>query len=355
MASPDPRPILAEFLPVESIQLIEPLASAGGWSGSSLWRVHADDRSTLAAGLPTSPRLYCLRRWPAGTDPKRLAFIHKVLTHVVAAGIDFVPVPIPTRSVSDAAFIRRNEYVWDLSPWLPGTADYHAKPTRQRLAAAMQALARFHEAAAGFPRETANLGPAPVLIERLQQIRLLLGGEFDRIAAAVHAGGDAALDLRASRVLTLTRDRLSPLLAPLELAGSLAIPLSPAIRDIHHDHVLFTGGEVTGLVDFDALRIDTPLADVARLVGSLVADDKQAREFALAAYAELRPLADQDRQLIDLLDQSGLVLGGLNWLRWMYLERRDMGPLSPILRRLDEILARLLTPPNRHDILPLTN
>jgi len=349
MASPDPRPALAEFLPLESIQLIEPLASAGGWSGSILWRVHAGDRSALGAGLATSPRLYCLRRWPAGTDPERLAFIHNVLTHVAASGIDFVPVPMPTRSVSEAAFVRRNEYLWDLSPWLPGTAAYHAHPKRERLAAAMRALARFHQVAAGFPRERASLGPAPAVIERLQQVRLLLSGDIERIAAAVHAGRDAALDLRASRVLALARDRLSPLLAPLELASSLAIPLSPAIRDIHHDHVLFTGDEVTGLVDYGALRIDTPLADIARLVGSLVADDKQAREFALAAYAKIRPLADQDRRFIDLLDQSGLVLGGLNWLRWLYVERRDMGPLPPILRRLDEILARLITPPNRHD------
>jgi Ser/Thr protein kinase RdoA (MazF antagonist) len=355
MESPDPRPALAEFLPLESIRLVEPLANAGGWSGSSLWRVHADDRSALGAGFATSPRPYCLRRWPVGTDPERLTFIHKVLTHVAASGIDFVPKPIPTRSVSEAGSVRQDGCLWDLSPWLPGTADYHAHPTRERLAAAMRALARFHEVAANFPRETASLGPAPAAIERLQQVRLLLSGDFDLIAAAVHAGLDAVLDLRASRVLALTRDRLSPLLAPLELASTLAIPLSPAIRDIHHDHVLFTGDKVTGLIDFGALRIDTPLADVARLVGSLVADDNQAREFALAAYAKLRPLADQDRRLIDLLDQSGLVLGGLNWLCWLYVERRDMGPLPPILRRLDEILARLITPPNRHDILPLTN
>src|SRR5205085_11670626 len=113
------------------------------------------------------------------------------------------------------------------------------------------------------------------------------------------------------------------------------------IRDVHHEHVLFTGDQVTGLIDFGALRIDTPLTDVARLVGSLVGDDAEARRIALDAYAELRPLSEADRRLVDVLDQSGVVLGALNWLKWLYVERRDMGPVTPIVRRLDELLARL--------------
>ena len=45
--------------------------------------------------------------------------------------------------------------------------------------------------------------------------------------------------------------------------------------------------------------------------------------------------------MIGLLDESGLVLGALNWLIWLYVERRDMGPMEPIVRRLDEMLQRL--------------
>ncbi|MCI0361466.1 MAG: aminoglycoside phosphotransferase family protein [Planctomycetaceae bacterium] len=340
----DPRPVLAEFLALDTVRRIEPLDNAGGWSGSSLWRVQAEGRTGLGASMATSPRLYCLRRWPAGTDPERLRFIHKILTHVAAGGIDFVPTPLPLARRTSVSLVHSpGGGLWDLAPWLPGTADYHAHPTRERLAAAMRALARFHDVAGRYQQLP---GPVPAISDRLEQVQHLLSGDLDRITSAVLAGLDAALDLRASRVLALTRDRLSPLLGPLEFASGHALPLSPAIRDIHHDHVLFTGDNVSGLVDFGALRIDTPLADVARLVGSLVGDDQPQRQFALAAYAQLRPLTDHDRRLIDLLDHSGLVLGGLNWLRWLYVERRDMGPLPPIQKRLDEILARLLTPPN---------
>jgi Ser/Thr protein kinase RdoA (MazF antagonist) len=105
--------------------------------------------------------------------------------------------------------------------------------------------------------------------------------------------------------------------------------------------VLFAGDEVTGIIDFGAMRMDTPLADVARLLGSLVGDDRDNRQLAFDTYAELRPLSEADRQFVDLLDKTGLILSVFNWLRWLYVERRDMGEPAPIARRLEEILARL--------------
>jgi hypothetical protein len=72
-----------------------------------------------------------------------------------------------------------------------------------------------------------------------------------------------------------------------------------------------------------------------------VGDDVDAREFAMDAYADLRPLSQEDRRLIDLLDESGQVVAAVNWLTWLYIDRREMGPPEPIIRRLDEILQRL--------------
>jgi homoserine kinase type II len=207
----------------------------------------------------------------------------------------------------------------------------------------MQALARFHAAASGDWDRQSCVGAkaAPAIRDRVELVEQLLVFDLGRIAVAVNRGLSPPFDDRAARIIAAARDRLPALREPLVSAANLRLPLSPAIRDVHHDHVLFTGDRVTGLVDFGALRIDTPLADVARLLGSLAGDDASARGHALAAYAELRPLTDEARNLIEVLDASNVVLGGLNWLRWLYLERRDMGPPAPILRRLDEILSRL--------------
>jgi homoserine kinase type II len=223
---------------------------------------------------------------------------------------------------------------------MPGSADFHARPSRERLRSAMQTLARFHLLAKtdALPSVPENLAPA--MIDRASVFRAI-DERARTIAAQMQLGLSEALDRRATRLLELFR-RVAPQLAPRVLAAANGRWLiQPAIRDIWHDHVLFTGDAVTGIIDFGAMRLDTPLTDIARLVGSLVGDDDDARYFALDAYAELRPLSGDDQRLIDLLDASGQVVAAANWLRWLYVERRDMGPCEPIVRRLDEIIGRL--------------
>jgi homoserine kinase type II len=345
-ADHDARAVLARFgLTGEAIQSLAPLQNAGGWSGSLLWRVSTADGRDL-----------CLRRWPSSRqDSQRLLFIHGVLQTVWDRGLTIVPLPLQTASgetlIAHPAWTPASvhaDHFWELAPWLPGAADFHARPTRERLRAAMHALASFHLLAVHSPlapgvspdRQLVRRGAAPALFVRSGTLR-----KFDerraRLAAAVCNGLGNELDTRAARqlsLLPLPAARLAPQLAAV---ADQPLQLQPVIRDIWHDHVLFTGDAVSGIVDFGALDIDTPLTDIARLVGSLVADDCEARTFACDAYSELRPLTDQDRRLIDLLDASGQVIAAINWLTWLYVDRRDMGPLPPILQRLDATANRL--------------
>jgi hypothetical protein len=45
----------------------------------------------------------------------------------------------------------------------------------------------------------------------------------------------------------------------LTKAGTQALPQFPVVSNLWHDHVLFTGNEVTGIVDF-AMRLDSAAA-----------------------------------------------------------------------------------------------
>jgi len=266
---------------------------------------------------------------------ERLGFIHAVLNHVAAK---MPVVPSPFRPAAGGTFVECAGRLWELTAWMPGQADYHERPNRQRLAAAMHVLARFHQLAAEVDRRR---DVPPVLLERQQLRQRLLRGGLTEIEEALRHPSHPDIDRLAARLFPCARQAIrSPRLAPLA-EKPLKRDLQPAIRDIHDGHVLFTGDEVTGLIDFGAMRLDTPLADVARLVGSLAEDDREARSAALAAYAELRPLTVDDRRLIDLLDESGVVLGALNWLIWLYVERREMGPAAPIAARLSRLLTRL--------------
>ena len=78
--------------------------------------------------------------------------------------------------------------------------------------------------------------------------------------------------------------------------------------------MLFTGDEVTGIVDFGGVDIDTPATDIARLLGSLVGDDEAGWREGIAAYSAVRPLTADEELVAKALDTSGLIVAGCNWL-----------------------------------------
>jgi Ser/Thr protein kinase RdoA (MazF antagonist) len=232
---------------------------------------------------------------------------------------------------------------------MPGAADYEQAPSRKKLEAALVALAEFHRAAASFPLPDVRHVRSPGIAERHARMASLDGGGLDRLTRAVEEaarGGLAReswpeLDLRARELLTLF-PRGARKVAPL-VASSLEVrvALQPAIRDIWHDHVLFIGSEVSGLVDFGAMRPENVAADVARLLGSLAADDSAAWQAGLAAYQTVRPLADAELLLAEAFDRTTTLLGGLQWLEWIYVEGRQFANRTGVLKRIDALLARL--------------
>ena len=129
-------------------------------------------------------------------------------------------------------------------------------------------------------------------------------------------------------------ERLTPLV-------NVPLAIQPCLRDIWHDHVLFTGNEVTGIIDFGAVDIDTPATDIARLLGSLVGDDAFGWRAGLDAYATIRPLAAEEETAVRALDASGTILAGCNWIRWICIDGRQFEDRSRIRERFERIISRL--------------
>jgi Ser/Thr protein kinase RdoA (MazF antagonist) len=117
--------------------------------------------------------------------------------------------------------------------------------------------------------------------------------------------------------------------------------VQPCLRDIWHDHVLLTEDEVTGLIDPSACRAENIATDLARLLGSLLNDDREAWEFALREYESDRPMDSHERALVDALDQSGVLLSGMAWMDRLFLSRDNVPPLSKVWERLETIRRRL--------------
>ena len=111
--------------------------------------------------------------------------------------------------------------------------------------------------------------------------------------------------------------------------------------DVWHDHVLFDGDRVTGLVDYGAMKTDHPAVDLARLLGSFIGDNAEGWTSGLNAYRKIRPFAAEEEGLARALDVSGTVIGAATWLRWLYHQSREFEDRAAAGRRLQSLTTRL--------------
>lgn len=307
---------------------IDCLGNAGGFSGARLWRVS------------TSKQVLCLRRWPA-EHPKleRLLLIHHVLRSISGNGLNYLPAPIETRSGD--TYVDHQGHLYELTPWLPGTADFQQNPTDLRLQAALRATAQFHLLAAVTPGFEQFAGLSPGLAERRTQVSSLRESDLKRLENAVRGASSPKLVPLAREVLALATPLLPEIERALRVAEETPLPLQPSIRDLRSDHFLFEGDTLTGLVDFGSLRVESPVGDVARGLGSLVGDDHSRRASGLAAYEAIRPLHDQEWAVLSVFDHSEVVLSSLNWLDWIFCQGRQFEDQAAVLARIEQLVRRL--------------
>lgn len=325
---PDFRKVLAAYGEEFQPRTVEALGWAGGFSGALFWRLEAP-RGKL-----------CLRRWPAEhpSEPQ-LQWIHEVLCHVGHAGFHELPLPYP--ALDNKRHVRHGGYLWELTPWMPGRADYHQRPTDLRLQAAMANLAHFHMAAASFPASRPDRGPSPGIAERRRQVACWISGDLAALAESVDSIAWPEMTERARRILTLVPPLLADVRVLLEGCGDCEVPLQPCIRDIWHENVLLEGDQVTALVDFGAMGWENVAADAARLLGSMAGNDTRRWRMGLAAYEAVRPLSPAELLLVKTLDMSTAVMSGPTWIDWICRQHRTFENRQAVLHRLDEILARL--------------
>ena len=295
------------------------LGNRGGFSGAAIYRVDAE------AGA------YCLRAWPAHqSQPDRLAWLHRLMADARDGGLLFVPRVFATKSGDTK--VRHGVRLWELQEWLPGRADFRDSCTHARLENACGALAQLHGCwQVGSPAVTAA---CPAVERRVHAIQ-------NWHAPAALCGADAsvhAIAQRARNALSVWLGRVCPWLEPW---ARPVFPLQPCLCDVWHDHILFEGDTVSGLVDFGAAKIDHVANDLARLLGSLVGDDTDARAIGVRAYARVRPLSPEEERLVHVLDVTAAVLGLANWLMWLYRDGKAFEDENAVARRMTELIRRV--------------
>jgi homoserine kinase type II len=297
-------PVLARYpRQAQPLHSAEALGGFGGHSGALLWR-YESSMGPIAA-----------RAWPVNVQaPEHVLTIHQWLEE--ARDLGFLPVPI---AAQDGQTVQRcHGRLWELAPWLEGQLELNDPPDAQRVHAAFQALARLHRRLAGF----ATVGRSPGLANCIVELEELAARDFQALESALHRAPGGELRVAGFHWLDLARTAAPLLLPGVHDAASLAVPLQPCLRDARPDHFLFLGNEVSGLVDFGAMGIESVAADLARLAGEWFSGNQSLRALAVAAYEVTRPLDPSESALIAAFEVAADLLIAGHWLRWHFLEHR---------------------------------
>jgi Ser/Thr protein kinase RdoA (MazF antagonist) len=313
---------------------LTPLGNHGGFSGAFLWRIDG----------PAGP--LCLRAWPSHETWPRLLFRHRLMTLARQNGLAFVPMIFA--ALDGASAVEHAGRLWEMTEWLPGSSDFHQRPSAARLEAACTALAQLHTIWRSMPPSLPLLpgggrGGCPAVQRRLtflDEWRCLLRSGWHPLAIAAESDPLQPIVERAWRRLPPAVEQV-PRRLQRWLGGNPR--LQPCLCDLWHDHLLFEGDRLTGLIDYGAVKIDHVAVDLARMLGSLVGGDAAGWQAGLQAYRRLAPLTADEEELAHALDETGIVLGVANWLRWLYEEKRMFADHTAMLRRLAELVTRLET------------
>ena len=297
---------------------ITPLGNHGGFSGAELFRIGTGDATC------------CLRAWPSDVTADRLVHIHALMRRAAAAGLDFVPRIFPT--THGDAMVSAAGRQWELTTWMTGSA---GASDEQHVRGAFTALARLHLA---WSDPIPPHGVCPAIERRWAAFR-----DWQPLTTSGWQPPNDPLDPvtpAAKRAWAAVRRQFSDLpRLLLPWTGSI-LPLQNCLCDIWSDHVLFTEGRVTGLVDFGSCKLDHVAVDIARLAGSM-ATSAERRSAALEAYTAIRPLTSDERVLAQVLERTGQIVAAANWLRWLYREGRFYSDRNAVVARLESLLQHL--------------
>jgi len=160
------------------------------------------------------------------------------------------------------------------------------------------------------------------------------------ISNAISIWNQNAVRMKKKLFLQLTTDSSAPM------------PTQYVLRDIHRENLLFDKGQASGFFDFDAVRVDTPWADLARWVGSFVVHDQAEDSFWLQACERFAAthsvLGSEDvtwgHGFAKRLHEATQWISLGNWLVWLCIEQRSFSvPNEVLAKRISRLAASVVS------------
>ncbi|MFM7040563.1 MAG: aminoglycoside phosphotransferase family protein [Planctomycetaceae bacterium] len=276
MSVTPPEVRLASVLHTFDLPLLEAHAVGGGFSGARVWRVRTATEQWVAVRCSESINEESLERSIA---------ISRWMSFARDHGCDWAPEVWKVKFARRAAaagdyLLLQPDGVWKVESWMPGHS-VPAAPSPTRLQSAFAMLQQLHQTARSWALdETSALGvpgngglriasgTSPGLQRRLQIVQSLQSGELARLLATAAEDPDSDFRCLAEQLGRALKQRLTGLAAQLEDLAPRSFILQPVLRDLWYPHVLFSGDNVTGVIDWNAAATDHPAFDYSRLLAS---------------------------------------------------------------------------------------
>lgn len=309
-----------------------------GFSGANVFRIELDSGERFAA-----------KQLPPGVTADRLNEVHLGWQSLGKAGFTELPKLVPF--AKGATFRAIDSRYWEVSSWVPGNA-LPTDAAANQIACGAALIGRAHAASR---QVVVRHQRSPSLHQRWCRLRSISENAFpaqraSKIARA-YCNDDAAFMATYSRAVMLLNvgwPSLSEhLLRSVQRMADQTQDCIYVFRDVHREHVLFDEGR-TSVIDFDAMRIDSPMLDLARWVGSFdLVSSLQAKtvwESSLAAYHRENSLVDvgpYDSLIALHLATSWASLA--NWVDWVAEGRSFAAGIEVIQNRIDRIADSVAT------------
>ena len=232
--------------------------------------------------LTTDKGNYILTLYEKRVNVDDLPFFIGVMDHLSDAGGNC---PIPVADTSGKVLKTLNDRAAAIVSFMQGTSNNH--PNAKRCDSAGKALAQMHMAAGNFDMIRPNaLGHM----------------SWKSLLAASEAGIEDGHGTIDKALFTSAKERLDDILS----AWPEDLPMGVIHADLFPDNVLFTGEDVTGLIDFYFACQDILVYDLAIMLNAwcfepdLSFNITKAKRL-VAGYQSVRPLSDEEIAAIPIL------------------------------------------------------
>lgn len=297
-----------------------------GLSNAIVYRVDSD------AGV------FALKCWPPLTSLERAQSIHDFQRSLFSPQWPLVPRLITWADGS--TLLDCGSTYWELSEWKPGEPVENINMISDgQLWSAVDSIVKLHECGIAYGSQ---FRVPPGVVERIERLTHYLDSpqtEIDRYIARM----DSHELSMSMRKIQDTFRRRGP--AARETLRKIAVPTRCfwVMRDLWREHVLYHEETVVGIIDFGAARIDTPLLDLARFLGSVLLPDDFRWKMAMSLYNTAESLDSISYAQVRDIDFASTLVSGIHWLDWLasnQLSITDRGGRPA--KRLAEIAARLI-------------